>query len=127
MEYVPTGTDANVKYPSLFDVVSRAEPDSASRNTILALATTPPEGSDTTPVSVAKIPCPHSDPPAIRTNPHTHTRRENMRFFTDSPLLSPNNDILNGETAIGSIKTLDARTLSSKNYNVTVNATPHSR
>jgi hypothetical protein len=54
--YVPTGTDANVKYPSPFVTVSRAEPDSASFKTTFALATTAPEGSDTTPVRVAKIP-----------------------------------------------------------------------
>jgi hypothetical protein len=38
-------------------------------------------------------------------------------------LRRPNNDILQGETKIGSIKALDARRLSSKNYNVTVSVT----
>src|SRR6266700_3275495 len=55
-EYVPTGTEANVKYPSPLLTVSRVEPDTASFTTTLALATTDPDGSDTTPVRVAKIP-----------------------------------------------------------------------
>ena len=54
--YVPTGTDANEKYPSPFVTVSRAEPDTASFKTTLASATTDPDGSDTVPVKAAKIP-----------------------------------------------------------------------
>jgi hypothetical protein len=92
---VPTGTDANVKYPSVFVAVSRTDPEIASFKEIFASLTTAPDGSETTPVRVAKMPCPLNEPVTKRARTQIAKIHDTFLGITGTPLsLFCNNDIL---------------------------------
>src|SRR5208337_67777 len=75
-----------------FVTVSRIEPETASFRVIFASAITAPDGSDTTPVKVAKIPWPCKDPTTNKTK-HVKTNRYDVpRLIKAHPFPALNNN-----------------------------------